>query len=136
MATTEHCVIPLHLETGTDDPIALRGVFGYRSDRPYEVSLDFHGGGMILARWVFARDLLLDGQVQATGQGDIRVWPAWRAFEPRVMLAFSNGQQDGVVSARAKDVRRLGRRMTSLVPRGQEGRYYDLDAELSTLLPR
>ncbi|QES48123.1 SsgA family sporulation/cell division regulator [Streptomyces venezuelae] len=135
MATTEHCVIPLHLETGPD-PIELRGVFGYRSDRPYEVSLDFHGAGMILARWVFARDLLLDGQIRATGQGDIRIWPAWRGVEPRVLLAFSNGHQDGVVSARAKDVRRLCRRMTTLVPRGAEGRYYDLDAELNTLLWR
>ncbi|WP_162688515.1 MULTISPECIES: hypothetical protein [unclassified Streptomyces] len=47
----------------------------------------------------------------------------------------SNGEQSCVVSARAKDVRELCRRMTGMVPRGQEQRHYDLDAELSALLP-
>ncbi|MEU3060807.1 SsgA family sporulation/cell division regulator [Streptomyces subrutilus] len=134
MVTTEHRVLPLRLEAS---PVAvtLRGVFAYRCDRPYEVSVDLHGGGRHLARWVFARDLLLDGESRATGEGDIRVWPCWDGSEPRVFLAFSNGEHGAVVSARAKDVRELCRRLTLLVPRGQEHRQYDLDAELSALLP-
>ncbi|MET9463202.1 SsgA family sporulation/cell division regulator [Streptomyces sp. NPDC006544] len=135
MTGTEHWVLPLRLEAAPV-PVPLRGVFVYRADRPYEISLDFEGAGVHVARWVFSRELLLDGHVCATGEGDIQVWPRWKGTEPRVFLAFSNGRQSCVVSARAKDVRELCRRMTLMVPRGQEQRHYDLDAELSTLLPR
>ncbi|MET9608047.1 SsgA family sporulation/cell division regulator [Streptomyces sp. NPDC006512] len=132
-AVTEHRVLPLRLEA-SPAPVALQGVFVYRTGRPYELAVDFRGAGVHLARWVFSRELLLDGEVTATGEGDIQVWPRWEGSEPRVFLAFSNGLQSCVVSARAKDVRELCRRMTALVPRGQERRHYDLDAELSALL--
>lgn len=133
MATTEHRVLPLRLEAAPLS-VPLVGAFVYRTDRPYELAVDFRGAGTHLARWVFSRELLLDGQVCATGEGDIQVWPLRRGTEPRVFLAFSNGVQSCVVSARAKDVRELCRRLTELVPRGQERRHYDLDAELSALL--
>src|SRR5689334_8259031 len=132
MATTEHRVLPLRLEAAPLS-VPLVGAFVYRTDRPYELAVDFRGAGTHLARWVFSRELLLDGQVCATGEGDIQVWPLRRGTEPRVFLAFSNGAQSCVVSARAKDVRELCRRLTELVPRGQERRHYDLDAELSAL---
>ncbi|MFD8985356.1 SsgA family sporulation/cell division regulator [Streptomyces sp. NPDC059564] len=133
MATTEHRVLPLRLEAAPLS-VPLIGAFVYRTDRPYELAVDFRGAGTHLARWVFSRELLLDGQTCGTGEGDIQVWPLRRGTEPRVFLAFSNGEQSCVVSARAKDVRELCRRMTELVPRGQERRHYDLDAELSALL--
>ncbi|MCX5194245.1 SsgA family sporulation/cell division regulator [Streptomyces sp. NBC_00249] len=133
MATTEHRVLPLRLEAAPVS-LPLQGAFVYRTDRPYELAVDFRGAGMHLARWVFSRELLIDGQTTGTGEGDIQVWPRREGTEPRVFLAFSNGVQGCVVSARAKDVRELCRRMTELVPRGQERRHYDLDAELSTLL--
>ncbi|MFG2619335.1 SsgA family sporulation/cell division regulator [Streptomyces sp. NPDC048507] len=133
MATTEHRVLPLRLEA-VPLSVPLTGAFVYRTDRPYELAVDFRGAGAHLARWVFSRELLLDGQTCGTGEGDIQVWPLRRGTEPRVFLAFSNGAQSCVVSARAKDVRELCRRMTELVPRGQERRHYDLDAELSALL--
>ncbi|MFJ6794234.1 SsgA family sporulation/cell division regulator [Streptomyces sp. NPDC091268] len=135
MSSTERRVLALRWEAAPD-PVPLRGVFTYRAGRPYELALDFEGSGVHLARWVFSRELLLDGQSCATGGGDIQVWPRWAGTEPRVFLAFSNGAQSCVVSARAKDVRELCRRMTELVPRGQEQRHYDLDAELRSLLPR
>ncbi|KOU26054.1 hypothetical protein ADK52_10630 [Streptomyces sp. WM6372] len=131
----EYRVLPLRLEA-SPEPVPVCGAFTYRRDRPYELALDFRGAGMHLARWVFSRDLLLDGEICATGEGDVQVWPRWRGGEPRVFLAFSNGAQSCVVSARAKDVRALCRRLVGLVPRGEERRHYDLDAELSTLLPR
>lgn len=133
MATTEHRVLPLRLEAAPLS-VPLTGAFVYRTDRPYELAVDFRGAGTHLARWVFSRELLLDGQTCGTGEGDIQVWPLRRGTEPRVFLAFSNGEQSCVVSARAKDVRELCRRMTELVPRGEERRHYDLDAELSALL--
>ncbi|MFB0626010.1 SsgA family sporulation/cell division regulator [Streptomyces sp. AB3(2024)] len=133
MATTEHRVLPLRLEAAPLS-VPLVGAFVYRTDRPYELAVDFRGAGAHLAHWVFSRELLLDGQTCATGEGDIQVWPLRRGTEPRVFLAFSNGVQSCVVSARAKDVRELCRRLTELVPRGQERRHYDLDAELSALL--
>ncbi|WP_051832406.1 SsgA family sporulation/cell division regulator [Streptomyces katrae] len=131
----EHHVLPLRLEASSA-PLPLLGALTYRCDRPYELALDFRGAGTQVARWVFSRDLLLDGETCATGEGDVQVWPRWQGSEPRVFLAFTNGERSCVVSARAKDVRALCRRLVALVPRGEEQRYYDLDAGLSTLLPR
>ncbi|MFE3583046.1 SsgA family sporulation/cell division regulator [Streptomyces vinaceus] len=131
----EYRVLPLRLEA-SPEPVPVSGAFTYRRDRPYELALDFRGAGTHLAHWVFSRDLLLDGETCVTGEGDVRVWPRWQGGEPRVFLAFSNGAQSCVVSARAKDVRVLCRRLVALVPRGEERRHYDLDAELSGLLPR
>ncbi|MEV7725790.1 SsgA family sporulation/cell division regulator [Streptomyces sp. NPDC087917] len=133
MASTEHRVLPLRLEVAPLT-VPLQGVFVYRTDRPYELAVDLRGAGTHLARWVFSRDLLIDGQSLATGEGDIQVWPQRQGSEPRVLLAFTNGPRSCVISARAKDVHALCRRMTELVPRGQERRHYDLDAQLSTLL--
>ncbi|MGW5341595.1 SsgA family sporulation/cell division regulator [Streptomyces sp. NPDC004050] len=135
MAVIEHCVLPVRLEAAPE-PVPLQAAFTYRSDRPWELALDFQGAGRHLARRVFSRDLLLDGEACATGAGDIRVWPRRRRSEPRVYLAFSNGEQSCAVSARAKDVRALCRRLVELVPRGEEQRHYDLDAELDGLLIR
>ncbi|MFD0268882.1 SsgA family sporulation/cell division regulator [Streptomyces sp. NPDC127106] len=135
MAVIEHRVLPVRLEAAPE-PVALQAAFTYRSDRPYELTLDFQGAGRHLARWVFSRDLLLDGEARATGAGDIRVWPRRHRSEPRVYLAFSNGERGCVVSARAKDVRVLCRRLVGLVPRGEEQRHYDLDSELEGLLTR
>lgn len=130
----EYRVLPLRLEA-SPEPVPVCGAFTYRRDRPYELALDFRGAGMHLAHWVFSRDLLLDGETCATGEGTSRCGRGGRAGA-RVFLAFSNGAQSCVVSARAKDVRALCRRLVALVPRGEERRHYDLDAELSTLLPR
>lgn len=102
----EHHVLPLRLEV-SPAPLPLLGAFTYRCDRPYELALDFRGAGMHVARWVFSRDLLLDGETCATGEGDVQVWPRWQGREPRVFLAFTNGERSCVVSARAKDVRAL-----------------------------
>ncbi|MER7464780.1 SsgA family sporulation/cell division regulator [Streptomyces sp. NPDC097981] len=131
----EHRVLPLRLEA-SPAPVPMHGAFTYRRDRPYELTLDLQGAGMHLARWVFSRDLLLDGEGCSTGEGDVHVWPRWQGSEPRVFLGFSNGEQSCVVSARAKDVRALCRRLAALVPRGEEHRHYDLDAELNILLYR
>ncbi|MFF5704876.1 SsgA family sporulation/cell division regulator [Streptomyces sp. NPDC012794] len=130
---TDHRLLPLRLEAAPLS-VPLTGRFVYRTDRPYEVAVDLRGAGAHLARWVFARELLLDGQHAPTGEGDVQVWPRWSGSEPRVLLGFSNGELGCVVSARARDVRALCRRMTELVPRGQERRHYDLDAQLSALL--
>ncbi|MGW0366290.1 SsgA family sporulation/cell division regulator [Streptomyces sp. NPDC002990] len=135
MAVTEHRILPLRLEDIAAD-IPIRGAFTYRSDRPYEVSLDLRGAGMHLAHWVFSRDLLLDGVTCASGEGDIQIWPRRKGTETRIFLAFGNGVENCVVSARAKDVHGLCRRLTELVPRGEERRHFDLDAELSALLAR
>lgn len=114
----EYRVLPLRLEDAPG-PIPVHGAFTYRCDRPYELTLDFRGAGMHLAHWVFSRDLLLDGETCATGEGDIHVWPQWQGRSPRVFLAFSNGAQSCVVSARARDVGALCRRLVELVPRGR-----------------
>lgn len=88
MTGIEHRVLPIRLE-GAARPVPLLAAFTYRCERPYELTLDFRGGG-----------------------------------------------RSCVVSARAKDVRALCRRLVELVPRGEEQQHYDLDAGLSGLLSR
>ncbi|MFF1873355.1 SsgA family sporulation/cell division regulator [Kitasatospora herbaricolor] len=51
--------------------------FRFDPQRPYEVLLTFHLGRPDEADWVFSRELLRDGLTTLSGQGDVKLWPAY-----------------------------------------------------------
>ena len=55
----------------------MRTRFRYDPERPYEVLLTFHLGRADEADWVFSRELLRDGLRGLSGQGDVKLWPAY-----------------------------------------------------------
>lgn len=97
----------------------------YGADAPHEVLLTLgHGRGQI-TEWVFGRDLLVDGLVQATGIGDVRVIPARNPRRDEVWIAISGSTDDGdraraIVQLPRSRVARFVRQTLGIVAQGRE----------------
>ncbi|MFL6023634.1 MAG: SsgA family sporulation/cell division regulator [Marmoricola sp.] len=117
---------------GTSTPLAAS--FEFSTADPYAVSILFHGEPTPV-RWTFARDLLIEGFYEPTGDGDVHVWPCLSAEGSAVVILELNSPSGEVliqVSSRA--VSTFVRRMLSMVPEGAEGDLVDFDTELTELL--
>lgn len=107
----------------------------YSASRPYQVEMVFHDGTNDLVRWVFARDLLIDGARRPTGDGDVRVWPD-RDEDGHLVCCLSLNSPSGssVLTVRAQVLGAWNERMCRIVPPGMESHHLDLDAGLAALL--
>jgi hypothetical protein len=112
---------------------------------PYAVTMAFHAGGTGAVEWTFARQLLSDGIVAVTGEGDVRVWPASpsAAIDPAVdpavdpayvCLSLSSPSGAALFEAPFAELLEFLIRTYALVPTGVESDHVDLDAELALLL--
>lgn len=70
-------VLTLRIALDRDLVGEVRTRFRYDPERPYEVLLTFHLGRSDEADWVFSRQLLRDGLRSLSGQGDVKLWPAY-----------------------------------------------------------
>ncbi|MFJ8044309.1 SsgA family sporulation/cell division regulator [Kitasatospora sp. NPDC096147] len=70
-------VLTLRIALDEDSVGEVRTRFRYDPERPYEVLLTFHLGRSDEADWVFSRELLRDGLNGLSGQGDVKLWPAY-----------------------------------------------------------
>ena len=108
--------------------------FTYHSADPYAVHITFHIGSDTPVRWVFARDLLVDGAFRPAGEGDVRVWPA-RAEGSRVIcLALSSPDGEALLRVPATALTAWLERTLRLVPPGTEADRVDLTGRLCALL--
>lgn len=106
--------------------VALR----YGTDDPFAVTAAFAGDGLTI-EWVFARDLLIGGLEQPTGEGDVHVWPSWGSGRDLVLLSLTSPDGHAVLEADAADLRGFLQRTLDLVPAGQESAHLDIDADLA-----
>ncbi|MFH8979537.1 SsgA family sporulation/cell division regulator [Streptomyces varsoviensis] len=139
MATTANRTLMLELLPASGEegrpPVPVLGRFSYRSDRPYEVAVDFSCRGETVASWLFARELLLRGARGRVGEGDVSVWPVHGRGRPaRVHIQLSTEEGRCVLAVRAADLADWTAETTRLVRPGTEGRHLDLDAAVARLL--
>ncbi|MFF3672704.1 SsgA family sporulation/cell division regulator [Streptomyces sp. NPDC002120] len=126
-------VLPFVLED-SDREFPLVAKFGFRSDRPFEMSMEVLAGPGERIRWIFARDLLLHGRHRPCGEGDVHVWPRRTPGGGRIWIRLWSDAGRCALSVEAEDVDDWCRRMTDLVPAGSEGDHFDLDEQLRSLL--
>jgi hypothetical protein len=101
----------------------------YAAHDPYAVQMAFRtGDGQVT--WTFARELLFDGMRRPTGEGDVFLEPDADAV--RLVLKAPTGTAEFALDA--FDLAVFLEETSNLVPRGQESRTIDLDAELARLL--
>lgn len=124
--------VELRLVVPDAGTVPLRVALRYGIDDPFAVTAAFAGDGMTI-EWVFARDLLLNGLEQPSGEGDVHVWPSWGSGRDLVLLSLSSPDGQAVLEADAADLRSFLDRTTALVPLGGESRHVDVDAELASL---
>jgi starch synthase len=80
--------LELHLVVPGGPSLPVLADLRYESNDPWAVRVAFQTGGEGdgVVEWMFARQLLTDGVAQATGEGDVRVWPSLHGTERVVNL--------------------------------------------------
>ncbi|HEX3650417.1 MAG TPA: SsgA family sporulation/cell division regulator [Pseudonocardiaceae bacterium] len=103
----------------------------YDSTEPFAVTVAFATERGRWVEWVFARDLLIDGLTEPTGDGDLRVSPdidpdllVLEIFAPAGSAAFTLDRED---------TEEFLARTLEVVPAGTESTHFDIDRLLSEL---
>ncbi|MCI3238974.1 MULTISPECIES: SsgA family sporulation/cell division regulator [Streptomyces] len=112
--------IPATLHYDRSDPFAVRMTF------PAPATLE----GVEVC-WTFSRELLMDGQEEAVGDGDVRVRPY--GYD-RTVLEFHAPEGTAIVHVRSEEIRGFLAATNALVPVGLEHLQLDLDHDLAELM--
>ena len=108
--------------------------FEYDPADPFAVSILF-ADEPAPVRWTFARDLLIEGYYEPTGDGDVHVWPCLNTEGAAVViLELSSPSGEVLVQVGSRPLAAFIHQMVAMVPAGSEGDLVDLDAEIAQLL--
>jgi hypothetical protein len=108
----------------------------YSGDDPYAIRMAFHVGMDEPVEWIFARDLLAAGLEGPSGEGDVRVWPAYPDGREILNISLSSPFGQAHFEAPLAATSDFVRRTYGVIPAGQEDEFIDLDGELDELLWR
>jgi Streptomyces sporulation and cell division protein, SsgA len=115
--------------------VLLAATLRYDADDPYAVHLAFPPTETAQGvEWMFARQLLADGLVALTGDGDVRIWPSPEDPDGPSYIELCSPSGRAVFAAPHDALVTFLRRTVDLVPPGCESERYDVDAELDLLL--
>jgi len=107
--------------------------FEYNPVDPFAVSVLF-ADEPAPVRWTFARDLLIEGFYEPTGDGDVHVWPCLNTEGAAVViLELSSPSGEVLVQVGSRSLAAFIHQMVAMVPVGSEGDIVDLDAEIDQL---
>lgn len=119
---------------GNGETAALEADLVYDAQDPFAVTTVFRASGQAVA-WTFARDLLIDGCYEPSGDGDVHVWPCLSSDGSAVVIVeLCSPDGELLVQVPAREVHPFVTRMLTLVPQGLETSYVDLDAMIADLL--
>jgi hypothetical protein len=111
----------------------LSATLRYVADDPFAVEATFRAGPDAIS-WVLGRDLLNDGLLGESGEGDVRVWPIMEDGVRTVMLELTSPDGRAVLSADAESLEGFLQRTYEAVPLGYEGDHLDVEAAIAQLL--
>ena len=128
--------LELHLVVPGGPSLPVLAGLRYESNDPWAVRVAFQTGGEGdgIVEWMFARQLLTDGVAQATGEGDVRVWPSLHGTERVVNLAMASPSGSALFEIDRDALVEFLQQTYIAVPTGHEADSVDLDAELAALL--
>ncbi|MFF0446077.1 SsgA family sporulation/cell division regulator [Streptomyces sp. NPDC004609] len=112
--------IPVELRYGTEDPYAVRMTFHLPGDAP--------------VTWAFSRDLLLDGIVGPSGDGDVHIAPMGPEELSDLGIRLQVGGDRALFQVSAAPVVAFLDRTDRLVPLGQERAFGDFEDALEKAL--
>jgi hypothetical protein len=130
-AITEQLSLEFVDTEGLSTPIEAE--FEYNPADPYAVSILFTDEPAPV-RWTFARELLIEGFFEPTGDGDVHVWPCLNSEGAAVViLELSSPSGEVLVQIGSRDLSSFIHQMVAMVPQGSEESQVDLDAEIEQL---
>ncbi|GAA1956426.1 SsgA family sporulation/cell division regulator [Amycolatopsis minnesotensis] len=118
------------LRTFGANPLPVRVELEYDSDDPYAVVAAFHSGRGTV-RWMFSRDLLADGLLAPSGDGDVRISPG--ADASKIIFELEAPDGAAVLEAPAQELAAFLDRSYEQVPGGDEPEWFDFEAEIAKL---
>lgn len=129
---TQPLVAEICIVDGTTVPVYAE--LGYDCGDPYAVTVCFRTAlGAVV--WTFARDLLVDGLAEPSGDGDVHVWAC---MDDRgcavVMLELCAPAGEALVQLPLAEVGSFADRMLAAVPPGTESGHLDLDRVIADLI--
>jgi hypothetical protein len=111
--------VSVDLHYDTTDPFAVRAMFRVTSDQ--QVS------------WVFARELLAQGMTEASGDGDVRIWPTWADGREVVRIVLRSPDGEALLQTESVELLEFLTTSFALCPRGHESRHLQIDRALVAL---
>jgi hypothetical protein len=133
MTTIHHeQVAALLASAGSDAVTPVTTRWTYESSEPYAITVAFATERGRWVEWVFARDLLIDGLTEPTGEGDLRVSPDDVDPELIVMEIYAPSGS-AIFSLDREDVEDFLAATLDLVPAGTESTHFDIDRLLAEL---
>jgi hypothetical protein len=125
--------LDLTLVMDDDRTVRVPSTLVYSEENPYAVTAVFRTADGDVT-WVFGRDLLDDGLIEAAGEGDVTVWPAVESGRAVVCLALASPAGSALLQLDAGRLRAFLDDSYDAVPMGTEGDHLDIDAALAELL--
>ena len=105
----------------------------FDSTDPYAVTIAFHTSATPIV-WTFARDLLAEGMVEPTGDGDVHVWPSLDDEGVAIVtVELCSPDGDALVEIRSTDAAAFVDRMHAMVAPGDETAQLDLDGVIAAI---
>ncbi len=117
---------------GTDG-LPLESTLRYCATDPFAIEATFRAGSDAIS-WVLGRDLLNDGLLGESGEGDVRVWPAIEDRKRVVMLELTSPDGRALLAADALRLEAFLQRTYEAVPLGYEGEHLNLDRTIARLM--
>ncbi|MEV6234970.1 SsgA family sporulation/cell division regulator [Saccharopolyspora shandongensis] len=124
-------VFDLTAPAGVRTPVGVE--LRYDSREPYAVNMSFRAGMSGQVDWLIARDLLADGLVIASGEGDVQIIPQPDNHE-LVVIALSSPSGQATFEAPAAELAEFLNETYDVVAPGGENHWMSFDEELSRLL--
>ncbi|GAB3000691.1 SsgA family sporulation/cell division regulator [Streptomyces pseudoechinosporeus] len=122
------------LVLASDERIAVPTRLLYKARDPFAVHLVFHPDADRAVPWVLARDLLAQGLLRPSGQGDVHLWPVGCGPDAELNIALSSPQGTARLTAPLATVAQWLERTYQSVPVGREADGLDVDGEVARLL--
>jgi hypothetical protein len=114
---------------GSDAPVTTR--WSYHADEPFALTVAFGTDRGRWVEWIFARDLLIDGLVQPSGEGDLTIEPG--VDEDTVTLNVHSPSGSATFELDRDDTEDFLYATLDLVPAGSESTHFDVDRLLAEL---
>lgn len=123
--------VGLRAEDGCSLPVPAE--LSYNTSDPYALTISFFLDETPVP-WRFARDLLSDGLIEPSGDGDVHVWPGPDdEGAPVVTIELCSPHGDALVEVRTGDAVAFVERSHALVAPGAESAHLDIDATITAI---
>lgn len=108
----------------------------YSTQDPYAVTFIFKISETESVRWLFARQLLLDGLTSPSGDGDVHLYPGGSGSGKVVVLELRSPSGHAFFELPATAVTEFLVASWALVPPGEESKFVDIEDELADFMTR